>query len=58
MDLGGRSTQIRARAATGDERARLWDRWRVIDKGLDGYAARRSRETTVVIFEPLEPGHG
>lgn len=41
-----------ARAATGDERERLWDRWRSIDKGLDEYAARRPRETAVVVFEP------
>jgi F420H(2)-dependent quinone reductase len=58
IDLGGGPRPIRARAATGAERDRLWDRWRVIDKGLDGYAALRSRETTVVVFEPLEPGDG
>jgi deazaflavin-dependent oxidoreductase (nitroreductase family) len=57
IDLGGGPIQVRARAATGDERARLWDRWRVIDKGLDGYAARRSRETAVVVLEPLQPGN-
>ena len=41
-----------ARAAEGDERARLWARWAEYDKGLDAYAARRSRETAVVILEP------
>jgi F420H(2)-dependent quinone reductase len=40
------------RAAQGDERERLWGRWQQIDKHLDAYAARRSRETAVVVFEP------
>ena len=31
---------------------RLWARWAEYDKGLDAYAARRSRETAVVILEP------
>jgi len=43
---------VRARAAEGEERARLWDRWGQYDKGLDAYAARRSHETAVVILEP------
>lgn len=44
--------QVRARAAEGEERSRLWDRWREIDTDLDDYAARRSGETAVVILEP------
>lgn len=40
------------RAATGAERERLWARWQHIDKGLDGYAARRPSETAVVVLEP------
>ena len=47
---GGRT--VKGRAADGEERSRLWDRWREIDKNLDAYAARRSAETTVVILEP------
>jgi deazaflavin-dependent oxidoreductase (nitroreductase family) len=43
---------MRAHAATGEERRRLWARWREIDKNLDGYAALRSTETTVVVFQP------
>jgi hypothetical protein len=43
---------VRARAAAGEERSRLWARWREIDKNLDAYAALRSTETAVVIFEP------
>jgi deazaflavin-dependent oxidoreductase (nitroreductase family) len=43
---------VRGRAAQGDERARLWARWREIDENLDAYAALRSSETAVVILEP------
>ena len=43
---------VRARAASGEERERLWDRWRRIDKDLDAYATRRSTETAVVVLEP------
>ena len=44
--------KVTGRAAEGEERTRLWDRWREIDKNLDEYAARRSGETAVVILEP------
>ena len=43
---------VHARAALGDERVRLWSRWRELDTGLDSLAARRSSETAVVILEP------
>ena len=43
---------VTGRAAAGEERERLWERWREIDKNLDDYAARRPRETAVVILEP------
>ncbi len=52
VDLPGRSRAVRARAANAEERPRLWARWAAYDKGLDGYAARRSRETAVVILSP------
>ena len=44
--------RVRARAAQGEERSRLWDRWREVGEGLDGYAALRSSETAVVILAP------
>jgi deazaflavin-dependent oxidoreductase (nitroreductase family) len=44
--------QVRARAAAGDERERLWARWASVDADLDAYAASRSAETPVVVFEP------
>jgi len=43
---------VTAHAAEGDERARLWDRWREIDDNLDAFAARRSQQTAVVVLEP------
>ena len=47
--------EVLGRAAAGDERARLWQRWREIDKKLDELAARRPQETAVVILEPQLP---
>lgn len=41
-----------AHAATGQERERLWDRWRTFDEDLDGYARLRSTPTAVVVLEP------
>lgn len=43
---------MRARRAEGAERERLWARWAAADQNLDAYAARRPRETAVVVFEP------
>jgi F420H(2)-dependent quinone reductase len=54
VDLRGGQRAVRARAATGAERDRLWARWHEIGDGdLDAYAARRSTETAVVVLEPL-----
>ncbi|MFZ6003386.1 MAG: nitroreductase/quinone reductase family protein [Actinomycetota bacterium] len=47
-----RPRPVRARSATGEERERLWQRWREIDVGLDTYANGRSTETPVVVLEP------
>ncbi len=44
---------VRARAAVGDERNRLWRRWAEIDDDLDAYAASREADTPVVVFEPV-----
>ena len=47
---------VRARRVEGDERDRLWRRWAEIDEGLDAYAASRSADTPVVVFErPVAP---
>jgi deazaflavin-dependent oxidoreductase (nitroreductase family) len=43
---------VRGRAAAGEERERLWQRWREYDERLDSWAARRPRETAIVVLEP------
>ena len=49
---GGKRREVIGRAAIGEERDRLWQRWREIDKNLDGLAARRPQETAVIVLEP------
>ena len=51
VDLPEERRMIRGRAAEGEERTRLWARWRDYDKDLDACAARRS-QTAVVVLEP------
>jgi deazaflavin-dependent oxidoreductase (nitroreductase family) len=55
--LAGGPRLVRARAAAGGERERLWARWREIDNNLDAYAALRSTQTAVVVFEPRPEPH-
>ena len=52
VELPDGSRAVRARAATGDERDRLWARWREVGTDVDAYATRRSTETAVVVLEP------
>jgi deazaflavin-dependent oxidoreductase (nitroreductase family) len=49
---GGIRREVLGRVAVGTERERLWQRWRELDENLDAYAARRPRETAVVVLEP------
>jgi deazaflavin-dependent oxidoreductase (nitroreductase family) len=58
VEVRGGRYKVRGRAAAGEERERLWQRWREIDKNLDGYAARRPTETAVVVLEPRDGGPG
>jgi F420H(2)-dependent quinone reductase len=53
ITLKDRRATIRARVATGDERARLWARWQGRSNTTERYAARRPGETAVVVLEPL-----
>jgi len=53
VDLADGSRAVHARAAEGDERSRLWARWRDMGDDVDTYATLRSSETAVVILEPL-----
>jgi len=48
---GGTTCSVVGRVAVGDERDRLWERWQQLDKGLDGFAARRPTETAVVVLD-------
>jgi deazaflavin-dependent oxidoreductase (nitroreductase family) len=43
---------VRGREAVGDERARLWERWKEMGDDVDGYAVRRPAGTAVVVLEP------
>jgi deazaflavin-dependent oxidoreductase (nitroreductase family) len=54
VELADGVRAIRGRAATPDERSRLWARWADYDgeENLASWAARRPRETAVVILEP------
>lgn len=54
VELHDRTLAVRARAATPEERPRLWDRWGRYDgpDQLDAWASRRPKETAVVILEP------
>ena len=48
---GSTSIPVVGRRAEGEERDRLWARWRHYDKQLDGYATRRPGETAVVVLD-------
>lgn len=53
VQLHDRTLSVRGRAATADERPRLWALWRRYDgEELDAWASRRPQETAVVILEP------
>jgi deazaflavin-dependent oxidoreductase (nitroreductase family) len=60
VDLkGGTSRKVRARAAVGDERARLWAKLHddpAYGGDLDAYGRLRSTETAVVVLEPIPKG--
>jgi len=52
VDLIDGPRVVTGRAATGEERARLWAKWHDFGDDVDGYATRRPTETAVVILEP------
>jgi deazaflavin-dependent oxidoreductase (nitroreductase family) len=55
VELPGGPRSVRGRAATPEERPRLWARWAAYDgpANLDSWASRLPRETAVVILEPI-----
>jgi len=52
VDLVDGPRTVTARAAAGDERARLWAGWRDVGDDVDAYAPLRSSETAVVVLAP------
>jgi len=52
VELPDGTRAIHGRAAQGDERERLWARWREMGDDVDGYATRRPSGTAVVVLEP------
>jgi F420H(2)-dependent quinone reductase len=61
VDLADGPRAVRARAATGEERERLWAKFSDYPgwgDDIDGLARRRSVETTVVVLEPRASGDG
>lgn len=53
VELVGGERRVRARAAAGEERDRLWARWRDYEPKPDEHAALRDGETAVVVLEPV-----
>ena len=61
VQLPGEQRAVRARAAVGDERERLWARFRDFrgwGDDIEGLAARRSHDTAVVVLEPRSASPG
>jgi hypothetical protein len=56
VDLkGGQTRAVRARIATAEERPRLWERWHQFNgEHMESWAARRHKETAVVVLEPRQ----
>jgi F420H(2)-dependent quinone reductase len=54
VELADGPRAVRGRAASPEERPRLWARWATYDgpENLESWAARRPHETAVVILEP------
>ena len=53
VELKDGNRAVKGRAAEGEERERLWARFREFgDDDVDGYATRRPTETAVVVLEP------
>ena len=53
VELADGKRAVRGRAAEGEERSRLWAKWREFGDDVDGYAIRRPGGTAVVVLEPL-----
>jgi deazaflavin-dependent oxidoreductase (nitroreductase family) len=56
VELKTGTREVRARAAVGEERGRLWAKWREYGSDPDDYAYRRPGQTEVVVLEPAGAG--
>jgi deazaflavin-dependent oxidoreductase (nitroreductase family) len=56
VELKNGTRRVRGRAAVGEERDRLWARWRDYGSDPDDYAYRRPGQTEVVVLEPAPSG--
>ena len=52
IQVDGRTLQVRAREAEGEERARLWERATSAESNYAEYQNRTTRRIAVVILEP------
>ena len=52
VETGRRRRPVRARVATGDERAELWRRFSERYSGFDDYAANVTRDIRLFVLEP------
>jgi deazaflavin-dependent oxidoreductase (nitroreductase family) len=52
VQLENGTRDVIAHAATGQERSRLWGRWKALDPHLDDHARRRPTGTAVVVLVP------
>lgn len=52
VELKDGTRAVKGRPAEGEERERLWARWREFGDDVDGYATRRPSETAIVVLEP------
>lgn len=57
VDLPGRSMDVQARVASGDERERLWARFEPL-AGYAAYARSADRPIPIVILEPVDGSVG
>jgi len=58
VELNDGPRPVHGRAAEGDERERLWARWRELSDDYDAWAAMRTGQTAVVVLEPRAPEVG
>jgi deazaflavin-dependent oxidoreductase (nitroreductase family) len=56
VELKAGFRSVHARAAEGEERDRLWARWREFGENYDAWAAMRTGRTAVVVLEPRAAG--